>query len=94
MTAGQLAGAGVDVWWEEPTPIDHPLLKMENVIATPHSAGVTEEAMENMGVWAAQQWIEIFQGKVPPRIVNPQVWDRYRDRFQARLGILPDAMDV
>ncbi|NND48953.1 MAG: hydroxyacid dehydrogenase [Rhizobiales bacterium] len=90
LTAGQLAGAGVDVWWEEPTPIDHPLLQMENVIATPHSAGVTHEAMENMGVWAAEQWIDIFKGKVPPRIVNPDVWPAYRERFQARLGILPD----
>ncbi|MFT5507949.1 MAG: D-3-phosphoglycerate dehydrogenase [Hyphomicrobiaceae bacterium] len=90
LTAGQLAGAGVDVWWEEPTPIDHPLLKFDNVIATPHSAGVTEEAMENMGVWAAEQWIDIFQGKVPPRIVNPEVWDKYRERFKARLGLMPD----
>ncbi len=94
LTAGQLAGAGVDVWWEEPTPIAHPLLKMENVIATPHSAGVTHEAMENMGVWAAEQWIDIFQGKVPPRMVNPEAWDRYRDRFQERLGFSPDTMDA
>lgn len=94
LTAGQLAGAGVDVWWEEPTPIDHPLLKMENVIATPHSAGVTQEAMENMGVWAAEQWIEIFQGRVPPRIVNPEVWNAYRERFRARLGFLPDEMEA
>ncbi|MGI9475731.1 MAG: hydroxyacid dehydrogenase [Hyphomicrobiaceae bacterium] len=92
LTAEQLAGAGLDVWWEEPTPIAHPLLKMENVIATPHSAGVTYEAMENMGVWAADQWIEIFRGKVPPRLINPQAWDRYRERFEAQFGRLPDAM--
>lgn len=90
LAAGELAGAGLDVWWEEPTPIAHPLLQFENVIATPHSAGVTHEAMENMGVWAAEQWIEIFQGKVPPRIVNPSAWPAYRERFQTRLGFLPD----
>ncbi|MBU2531897.1 MAG: 3-phosphoglycerate dehydrogenase, partial [Alphaproteobacteria bacterium] len=93
LDAGQLAGAGLDVWWDEPTPIDHPLLKFDNVIATPHNAGVTEEAMENMGVWAAEQWIEIFKGKVPPRLVNPEAWDKYRRRFQGRLGFLPDARD-
>ena len=84
--------AGLDVWWEEPTPIDHPLLAFENVIATPHSAGVTEEAMENMGVWAAEQWIDIFRGRVPPRLVNPEAWASYRVRFQERLGFLPDDM--
>jgi D-3-phosphoglycerate dehydrogenase len=90
--AGQLAGAGLDVWWEEPTPKDHPLLQFDNVIATPHSAGVTEEAMENMGVWAAEQWIDIFKGRVPPRIVNGEVWDKYRTRFSERLGFMPDDM--
>ena len=92
LAAEQLAGAGLDVWWEEPTPIDHPLLSFENVIATPHSAGVTEEAMENMGVWAAEQWIDIFRGRVPPRMVNPQAWEQYRARFKERLGFLPDDM--
>lgn len=92
LASGQLAGAGLDVWWEEPTPKDHPLLQFENVIATPHSAGVTEEAMENMGVWAAGQWIDIFEGRVPPRMVNPEVWERYRARFQERLGFMPDGI--
>lgn len=87
---GRLAGAGIDVWWEEPTPIEHPLLAFDNVIATPHSAGVTHEAMEKMGVWAAEQWIDIFKGKVPPRLVNPEAWGAYRERFHARLGIWPD----
>ncbi|MGY9055182.1 MAG: NAD(P)-dependent oxidoreductase [Alphaproteobacteria bacterium] len=89
LAAGQLAGAGLDVWWEEPTPIDHPLLQFENVIATPHHAGLTEEAMENMGVWGAEQWIDIFQGRVPPRMVNPEAWSKYQDRFAALLGFRP-----
>ncbi len=89
LAAGRLAGAGLDVWWHEPTPIDHPLLRFDTVIATPHHAGLTEEAMENMGVWAAEQWLEIFQGKVPPRLVNPEVWQRYQTRFAERLGLRP-----
>jgi len=89
----QLAGAGLDVWDEEPTPLDHPLLELSNVIATPHSAGITVEAMQNMETWAAQQWIEIFEGKVPPRIVNPDSWDKYSQRFEALLGRQPDALE-
>lgn len=90
LAAGQLAGAGLDVWWDEPTPIDHPLLRFDTVIATPHHAGLTEEAMEHMGVWAAEQWIDIFSGKVPPRMVNPEAWKKYRTRFAERLGRMPD----
>ena len=92
LEAGQLAGAGLDVWWEEPTPSAHPLLKFENVIATPHNAGVTEEAVTNMRVWAAEQWIDIFRGKVPPRLINPQAWEQYRERFAERLGFLPEPL--
>lgn len=89
LESGHLAGAGLDVWWEEPTPKDHPLLQRNDVIATPHSAGVTHEAVTNMREWAAEQWIEIFQGKVPPRLINPEVWPKYQDRYAALLGVRP-----
>jgi D-3-phosphoglycerate dehydrogenase len=89
LEAGHLAGAGLDVWWEEPTPKDHPLLQRNDVIATPHSAGVTHEAVTNMREWAADQWIEIFSGKVPPRLINPEVWPKYQDRFAEKLGFRP-----
>lgn len=92
LKAGQLAGAGLDVWWEEPTPKNHPLLQFDNVIATPHSAGVTHEAVANMREWAADQWIEIFRGKVPPRLINPEVWPKYQARFLEKLGFLPNNM--
>ncbi len=89
LKAGQLAGVGLDVWWEEPTPKDHPLLQFDNVIATPHSAGVTHEAVTNMREWVADQWIEIFSGKVLPRLINPEVWPKYQDRFVEKLGFQP-----
>lgn len=89
---GQIAGAGIDVWWEEPTPMSHPLLQLDNVIATPHCAGMTHESMQQMGIKAAEQWQDIFAGKVPPRLVNPQAWTKYRLRFNEHLGFWPDEL--
>src|SRR4030088_1975997 len=51
----KIAGAGLDVWSKEPPPADHPLLQFDNVLASPHTAGVTREARENMGRIAAEQ---------------------------------------
>ncbi len=46
LTAGRIAGAGLDVFDVEPLPAGHPLTRLENVVLTPHSAGVTPEALE------------------------------------------------
>jgi D-3-phosphoglycerate dehydrogenase len=73
----QIAGAGLDVWAKEPPPPDHPLLQFDNVLASPHTAGVTKEARENMGRIAAQQVLDALDGKRPPRIINPEVWPAY-----------------
>jgi phosphoglycerate dehydrogenase-like enzyme len=43
----RIAGAGLDVWAKEPPPPDHRLLQFDNVLASPHTAGVTREAREN-----------------------------------------------
>ncbi len=81
-----IAGAGVDVFVAEPPAHDHPLLEFDNVIATPHNAGVTTDCLFNMGQWAADQWIDIFAGKRPPRYKNPESWGRYADRFEKIMG--------
>jgi D-3-phosphoglycerate dehydrogenase / 2-oxoglutarate reductase len=89
LRAKRIAGAGVDVWDKEPPPSDHPLLQFDNVIASPHTAGVTHQARANMGRIAAEQLIMTLDGKRPPRIVNPQVWPVYAKRFEQTFGIRP-----
>jgi D-3-phosphoglycerate dehydrogenase len=87
LTSGHLAGAGVDVWDTEPPPLDHPLLTLDNVVATYHTAGVTVEARRNMAAQAAEQVVGVLKGGRPPRLINPQAWDAYRARFGAIVGV-------
>jgi D-3-phosphoglycerate dehydrogenase / 2-oxoglutarate reductase len=87
LASGRLAGAGVDVFLQEPTPADHPLTRFENVILSPHIAGMTDEARYNMAVGAAEQWIMILRGERPPRLCNPEVWPRYAERYERVMGL-------
>jgi D-3-phosphoglycerate dehydrogenase / 2-oxoglutarate reductase len=89
LRAKKIAGAGLDVWAKEPPPPDHPLLQFDNVLASPHTAGVTHEARENMGRIAAQQVLDTLDGKRPPRIINPEVWPHYVKRFEKAFGFQP-----
>ena len=85
----RIAGAGLDVWAKEPPPPEHPLLQFDNVLASPHTAGVTVEARENMGRIAAEQVLDALDGKRPPRIINPEVWPAYARRFERAFGFEP-----
>jgi D-3-phosphoglycerate dehydrogenase len=85
----RIAGAGLDVWAKEPPPPDHPLLQFDNVLASPHTAGVTREARMNMGKIAAEQLLDALDGKRPPRIINPEVWPAYARRFERAFGFAP-----
>ena len=85
----RIAGAGLDVWDKEPPPPEHPLLQFDNVLASPHTAGVTKEARINMGKIAAEQILDALDGKRPPRIVNPEVWPDYVRRFERTFGFAP-----
>jgi D-3-phosphoglycerate dehydrogenase / 2-oxoglutarate reductase len=84
-----IAGAGLDVWAKEPPPPDHPLLQFDNVLASPHTAGVTKEARINMGRIAAEQLLDALDGKRPPRLINPEVWPHYVTRFERTFGFAP-----
>lgn len=78
---GRLGGAGLDVWAKEPPPPGHPLLSHPAVIASVHTAGVTHESRERVARMAAEAFVEAAAGRVPPRLLNPQVLARYRERF-------------
>jgi D-3-phosphoglycerate dehydrogenase len=92
LAEGRIAGAGIDVFLEEPPGTNHPLMAFDNVILTPHSAGSTRESRENVAIYASEQWIDIFDGKVPPRLVNKAVWPAYCERFQKILGFKPEPL--
>lgn len=85
LRSGHIGGAGLDVWDHEPPPPDHPLLQLDTVVATFHTAGVTHEARYNVAAMAAEQIVGMMRGARPPRLINPQVWPAYLTRFKAAL---------
>jgi D-3-phosphoglycerate dehydrogenase len=86
---GVIAGAALDVWETEPPSFDHPLLKLDNVLASPHSSGTSQEALYNMSENAGKQFMAIFGGERPVPIVNPEVWPAYVARYKDIMGQAP-----
>lgn len=86
LRSGHLAGAGIDVWDREPPPLDHPLLAMDNVYATFHTAGVTHECRRDVAAMAADQIALVLAGGRPPRLVNPEVLPAFEQRRARLLG--------
>jgi D-3-phosphoglycerate dehydrogenase len=83
LQAGQLGGAaldvfdGIDVFALPGPPPDHPLLKLENVLCTPHCAGSSVESSRDSKVRGARNAALVLQGQHPLFIVNPEVIPRY-----------------
>jgi len=67
---GRIAGAALDVFINEPVNENNPLLKMKNVILSPHTAALTKECGVKMTVDAVKQVIDYLEGRTPPYIVN------------------------
>jgi D-3-phosphoglycerate dehydrogenase len=89
--ARRIAGAGLDVWDPEPPPHDHPLLQFDTVIASPHTAGTTREARRHIATIAAQQMLDILDGKPATRLLNPQAWPAFAKKFERLFGFAPTA---
>jgi glyoxylate reductase len=70
---GQIAGAGMDVFEQEPTPLDNPLLKLDNVVVAPHISSASFETRSKMAEMVADNLVKFFEGKQPPNLVNPDV---------------------
>ena len=70
---GEITGAGLDVFEEEPTPADNPLLKMDNVIVTPHSAGSSNNSRTASPIRVGQETARVLKGNFPMSLVNPEV---------------------
>jgi D-3-phosphoglycerate dehydrogenase len=73
---GRIAGAGLDVFEKEPVAADSPLLKMDNVIVTPHIAGSSEPGWEAIRRRAGEEAARVLRGERPQVVVNPEVLGR------------------
>jgi D-3-phosphoglycerate dehydrogenase len=73
LAAGRIAGAGLDVFVPERLPADHPLLRCDRVLATPHTAFYSEESMAELARVAAENVAAVLAGRRPAAVVNPEV---------------------
>jgi phosphoglycerate dehydrogenase-like enzyme len=81
---GWISGVGLDVFAQEPLPAYSPLLKMDNVIVTPHTASYSEASRVRVRRRVAEEAARIARGEWPTALANPQV--KGRSRFEQRLA--------
>ena len=78
LAGGHLAGAGLDVLGTAPPPADHPLLALDNVIVTPHTAFFSQASTVELERRTAEEAVRVLNGERPEHLVNPEVLGRAR----------------
>lgn len=86
LDSGHLFGAGLDVTDPEPPLAGNPLLGRDNVVITPHIASSTVAGRPRLTTHALEQVAQALRGERPPHLLNPEVWDRTRARWEALQG--------
>lgn len=76
LRSGTIAGAALDVFEEEPPRPDNPLIALDNVLLSPHSAALTQECVIRMATGAASGVKDVLEGRLPEFVVNPEVLPR------------------
>jgi phosphoglycerate dehydrogenase-like enzyme len=73
LSANRIAGAGLDVFEREPVSMDNPLLKLENVVVTPHHICLTDECINTVAASVFSACRDLAAGRVPKNVVNQEV---------------------
>jgi D-3-phosphoglycerate dehydrogenase/microcystin synthetase protein McyI len=84
LTEGWIRGAALDVYESEPPTVDSPLYDLDNLIVTPHTAGLTALARRELAISAATQVLQVLNGERPPYLLNPEVWEDVAVRVKAQ----------
>lgn len=85
LSSGKLEAAGLDVQFREPPDPANPLLKLHNVVLSPHNAAAPLECNEKMSIRAAKNMLELFDGVLDPGyVVNPETLPGRRNANQPR----------
>ncbi|MHA2496987.1 MAG: NAD(P)-dependent oxidoreductase, partial [Candidatus Hodarchaeales archaeon] len=70
--SNQIAGAGLDAFYEEPLDSQSPLLRLKNVVITPHIGSATKETRERMAEIVVENIMAHFEGRKPPNpVIQP-----------------------
>ncbi|MBL8584773.1 MAG: hydroxyacid dehydrogenase [Rhizobiaceae bacterium] len=69
LAAGRLAGAGIDVFEDEPPVAESPLLGLDQVVLSPHTAGLTAESGERMAIASVRNVLDFFEGRLDPALI-------------------------
>src|SRR5690606_3869840 len=79
LESGHLSGAGLDVFKQEPPPVDHPLLSTPGVVTAPHMGGLDQTSLDAMGKLAAQCIVELLGGIWPEGcVVNDSMHEAWK----------------